>query len=139
MDNRIDRSSQSNFDEAVSKHIDITWVLDFNAKVLSGKVKHTVEILQESTVVEFDSSDLSIGRVSLNGETALYEISEKVNSLGQKISVSIPSGMQKKTNIFDVTFEYTTYQDASAIQWLDATATLGKIHPFVFTQSQGIC
>ena len=39
---------------------------------------------------------------------------------------------------FDVLFKYRTGPDASAMQWLEPSATKGGKHPYVFTQSQAI-
>jgi leukotriene-A4 hydrolase len=38
----------------------------------------------------------------------------------------------------DIFIEYETSPNASALQWLDANATLGKRHPYLFSQCQAI-
>lgn len=54
---------------------------------------------------------------------------EKVEVFGEPIQIVLCS------NTVRVHFETTA--SSEAIQWLDAEQTLGKKHPFLFTQCQG--
>lgn len=38
-----DPTSQSNYLEITTEHIDITWSLDFNKKIVEGTAKHTLQ------------------------------------------------------------------------------------------------
>lgn len=58
--------------------------------------------------------------------------------LGSTISVSIPESLREVGMEFSVQFNYATDPEASAIQWLEPSATKGGLNPFVFTQCQAI-
>lgn len=42
-----DPTSQANFLQIASEHIDFVWHLDFEAKVVSGKATHTLLVKQD--------------------------------------------------------------------------------------------
>jgi len=137
--NRVDRTSLSNSSQALSKHIDITWKVDFEAKRLSGSCCHTVEILEDGVAtVDFDSSKLSIDKASIDGVEATVTIADAHAVLGQKVSVALPESKQVKGIEVKVDFVYSCDEKASAIQWLDPSATKGGKYPYVFTQCQAI-
>lgn len=49
-----------------------------------------------------------------------------------------PQELRVAEATFEVEFHYHTGKDASAMQWLEPSATKGGKHPYVFTQSQAI-
>ena len=61
-------------------------------------------------------------------------VDPKHEHLGTRISVPIPKGVKE----FDVKFDYSTSNEATAIQWAAPEATAGKKHPYVYTQCQAI-
>ena len=139
MYNTVDYSSLSNCREVVSTNISLQWHIDFQRKVFSGSVEHSVKVLVAgSTEVSFDSSKLHIEGVTLNGEAADFVVADIHAVLGTKISVKIPEALRAQDSTFKVRFQYSIDPAASAVQWLEASATKGGEHPFVFTQCQAI-
>ena len=67
-----------------------------------------------------------------------FTIGEVVAPLGKAISVCIPASLQVEGTELSIRFDYTAGVESSAIQWLDASATTGGQHPFLFTQCQAI-
>ena len=43
-----DPTSQANFLEIASEHIDFAWRLDFEAKVVAGSATHTLHVIHDS-------------------------------------------------------------------------------------------
>ena len=102
INSRNDQSSLSNPNEAISTNIHLEWSLDFNEKLIRGTCKHSISVLVTNTeTVDFDSSNLEIASVYLNGITAPFKIAVKDPQLGSKISVSIP-----KVEVFSI-FDYS--------------------------------
>jgi leukotriene-A4 hydrolase len=139
-DNRVDGGTLSNYTAVVSRQLDLVWSLDFDKKILSGSAAHTVEILAEggASEVSFDTSAINVQECMVDGEPAAFNLGEQVGVLGQRLSVPLPSAKTAKGCKSVVQIKYVADESASAIQWLDATATKGGVHPYVFTQSQAI-
>ena len=88
--------------------------------------------------VDFDSSKLAIESVKINTTAADFIVHEPIPSLGSKISVKLPEDLRAEGSHFNVQINYATDPDASAVQWLEPSATKGGKYPYVFTQSQAI-
>lgn len=132
-------STFSNPDEVITTHIHLDWKLDFESKTLSGSVKHSVRVVVGGTAsADFDSSKLHITSAKIDGESVSVTVGDRHESLGSKVSVEIPSSLRSKDSCFDITFEYSTDPEASAVQWLAKEATKGTQYPYVFTQCQAI-
>lgn len=72
----------------------------------------------------------------LDNEKATFSVTEAgANSV---VKVVIPKALQMKGTVVKIEFIYSTGEEASAMQWLDAAATQGKKYPYLFTQSQAI-
>jgi len=141
MDNsysRIDRTTQSNPSKALSTAITIDWSLDFEKTTLSGYCVHQVKILESTSTVDFDTSLLSIESVSIDDISTTFILAEPHKILGSKLSVLIPENKQIVDTIINVKIVYAADPNASAIQWLDASATKGGKFPYIFTQGQAI-
>ncbi|KTG45409.1 hypothetical protein cypCar_00018049 [Cyprinus carpio] len=89
-----DPSSFSTVSKCATKHLNLIYHVDFDKRVLKGKVALTLEVLED-----------------------------KFSSLvhGQHVIVEI---------------EYETSPSATALQWLTPTQTVGKKHPYLFSQCQ---
>jgi leukotriene-A4 hydrolase len=153
--NRIDLSTLSNYSQALSTNVFLDWTICFDEKRISGHVRHTVAVLVDGTKeVAFDTSKLDVTSVSINNNPVSFYYGQSNPSLGRCLRIAIPSKNRVKGSQFEVTIQYSTSPNASAIQWLDAKATSsGKhvilkiyfwctilifIQPFIFTQCQAI-
>jgi leukotriene A-4 hydrolase/aminopeptidase len=120
-------------DDARVKHLNWKAQIDFNSKTIHAVASWTIESDSDADRIMFDTKDLSIEKITLddNADTE-FQLSEKDPILGQALVVKIKRGTQT------VHIEYSTTQDAEALQWLEPQQTLGKTQPFLFTQSQAI-
>lgn len=135
----IDHSTLSNFQDAAVTHSDIELDVDFESRVLSGHVEHTVAVLQEGVAeLALDTScDLHISSVTVDGTAAPFRLEEPQGELGRRLSIALPPGSQAGTQL-RVGLAYAASPQASAVQWLGPEQTAGKQHPYVFTQCQAI-
>ena len=88
--NRIDHSSFSNPEEAISTVVHLEWTLDFDAKQLSGSATHSIVVIQECSVVKFDTSSLNISAVEINDHQATFKYVTQSKELGSCVGVDIP-------------------------------------------------
>lgn len=130
-----DVSSYSNPGDVRARHVDIDWTIDFSSQVISGSCTHILDILIDGAdTVVFDSRNLTIARVAVNGQEVVAEIGERHAVLGSKVTVPIPAPLRKQGTAISVRFDYSQSPQASAVQWLDQEQTKGGQHPYVFTQ-----
>lgn len=101
VNNKNDQSSLSNPSKAISTKIHLDWTLDFDEKLIKGTCKHSISVIVTGTeTVDFDSSNLNIGSVFLNGIAAIFKIAIKDPQLGSKISVDIPKVRTSNIGLF---------------------------------------
>jgi len=136
---KTDLSSFSNPTDVITTHIKLDWDIDFDNCIIIGSIEHILKVVTSNTThVNFDSSKLIIQDVIVNGEAGEYIEADPHPILGTKISVLIPASLRVAGVSFTVQFNYSLNHNASAMQWLPATATKGLQYPFLFTQSQAI-
>ncbi len=125
--------SYSNYDSINLKHLYLNLKVDFNKKILKGKVVYTLENINNLSYLILDTKNLKIEKVLLedSANTAWSE-GEENDILGKALVIQINSNTQK------VAIYYQTTDSSEALMWLTPEQTLGKKHPFLFTQSQAI-
>uniref|UniRef100_A0A673KKZ9 Leukotriene A-4 hydrolase-like n=1 Tax=Sinocyclocheilus rhinocerous TaxID=307959 RepID=A0A673KKZ9_9TELE len=115
----LDPSSFSSVSKCATKHLNLIYHVEFDRRVLKGKVALTVEVLEDklSSLVQFsfDPSKLSLCLLDLITSPHIHIY------VGQHVIVEI---------------EYETSPSATALQWLTPTQTAGKKHPYLFSQCQ---
>ncbi|QHL86253.1 aminopeptidase [Nibribacter ruber] len=128
-----DPHSFSKPQEAVLKHVDWDLTIDFDKQQITGTGVYRLEHSQRLEVI-LDVKDLTILWVKLDDAPSEEEftLSAPVKHLGQALRIPI----QKHTRTVTIAFETTP--QAAALQWLAPEQTAGKVHPFLFTQSQAI-
>lgn len=128
-----DAHSYANFNDVRIKHLKLDLKVDFSDKTLDGKVDISIENYTKAKQLILDSKDLTIHKVLLEDsiETS-FSLGEKSEVFGQPLTVEV----EPSTKVVSV--YYTTSPDAEALQWLTPEQTLGKVHPFLFSQSQAI-
>ncbi|KAI8914307.1 peptidase family M1-domain-containing protein [Gorgonomyces haynaldii] len=133
----FDPSSFSNVNAIVTKHSQLQWQVDFDRKVISGHVIHTLLALQDTQVVVLDSSQLTIHDISANGSPLDFDVSPRDEKFGSKLTIHLQQVLEKGQQLL-LKIAYETAPTASAVQWLDPAQTVGKKHPYLFTQCQPI-
>uniref|UniRef100_A0A673KKZ4 Leukotriene A-4 hydrolase-like n=1 Tax=Sinocyclocheilus rhinocerous TaxID=307959 RepID=A0A673KKZ4_9TELE len=114
----LDPSSFSSVSKCATKHLNLIYHVEFDRRVLKGKVALTVEVLEDklSSLVQCDMNDLMCKSRLIKGL-----VHPKMKISGQHVIVEI---------------EYETSPSATALQWLTPTQTAGKKHPYLFSQCQ---
>ncbi len=137
----MDRSSNSNPEEAVVKHLDWTLSIDFDEQVIQAEATYTVEISDSHPKkLCLDTSSLRIQSIqTFDGcplDFILYPKNGTKPHLGQLLEVQLPKDVAKSTQM--ITIVYCTTKESSALQWLPPSQTAGKEYPYLFTQCQAI-
>jgi leukotriene-A4 hydrolase len=143
-DDRLDVHSFANPQEVRVTHISLDLTVNFEKKQLAGTATLMIE-RQPSPKPEaelarlmLDNKGLEIEKIeSLTAKGVAADrrfliSSEKDPILGEPIGILLPKGHDR------VRIHYKTSPGAGALQWLDPARTAGKVHPFLFTQSEAI-
>ncbi|KAG0306330.1 Leukotriene A-4 hydrolase [Dissophora globulifera] len=133
-----DPTSQSNLDEVSTSHIHLVLTVDFAAKTLTGSAALDVEAIAENvSKVVLDTSYIDVRAVSAAGQALDFNLGVRHEKYGSALTIQLAQPLAKgeKTKII---VEYATTQECTACQWLEPSQTVGKEHPYLFTQCQAI-
>ncbi|KDQ55005.1 hypothetical protein JAAARDRAFT_60446 [Jaapia argillacea MUCL 33604] len=133
-----DPTTQSNYHEVATEHVHFIWDVDFKSQVISGSATHTVLVKKAGAKeVIFDTADLDISEIEVEGKPVKYDIKPKHAVMGSALHVPLPAGLKIGSKV-DVKVKYKTTEDCTALQWLDKEQTQGKKFPYLFSQCQPI-
>lgn len=125
--------SFANTDEVHTTHLYLELDVNFEEKKITGVAHHTMKNNGAYAAI-FDVDQLTIDKVTIGEEqepTEFY-IGEHQKGVGSPLVVSISDNTEK------VSIYYTTSKEAAALDWLPASLTWSKKHPFLYTQGQPI-
>lgn len=129
----IDNQSYSNCEDVRSTHLTLDLNVNFEAKKLTGYVKHDIENSTGVTTMIFDVNQLAIDKVVLDeSDPTEFVIGEYDPIKGSPMHVKI------KPETKSVTIYYSTQPESKALQWLDPQQTAGKKFPYLFTQGEAV-
>jgi len=128
----VDPHSYADPDQGRVHKLALILDVDFDAKRLAGTATLSLDGAKGG-VLDLDMRDLDISKVTLGDGTELrFEIGDADAVLGQRLRISVPDATD------EITIEYRTSPEASALQWLAPANTAGKKHPYLFSQCQAI-
>ncbi|XP_017491355.1 PREDICTED: leukotriene A-4 hydrolase [Rhagoletis zephyria] len=139
---KVDPSSYSEPERITTKHSALKWTVDFANTKLLGSVTHHFNVLETNLpAILLDVRDITVNNASIicNGGSSIpinYFASDPVEDIGAKLTLELPEGTAKGDLL--VRIDYETSNRASALQWLTPEQTLGKQHPYLFSQCQAI-
>lgn len=123
----------SNYDSIKFKHLHLDLSVDFAEKQLKGKAVIEIENPSECRFLVLDTKQLEIEDVKLEDSVSTaWSLGEEDKILGRALVIDLGKRARK------VAVYYHTAPEAEALMWLNPEQTLGKKHPFLFTQSQAI-
>lgn len=129
----IDFHSKSNASEIHPEHLSLDIAIDFEKHQISGLATWKINPEEGVTQAIFDTRNLQIDSVLYADKSpADFTIGEEDAYLGAALSIAIKEDT-KELHIY-----YNTLEDATALQWLEASQTFGKEFPFLYTQSESI-
>ena len=125
--------SYAKLSDVAVKHMDLDLAVDFDRQVISGTAAFDFDNKTGAKVLHLDTWALRIHDVTLDGgQQARWRLGDSLALIGRPLSVAIKPETRR------ITVRYETTADARGVQWLKPHQTLGKQHPYVYTQSQAI-
>ncbi|KAI0044083.1 leukotriene-A4 hydrolase [Auriscalpium vulgare] len=133
-----DPTTQSNYLQIYTVNVDFDWSLDFEKRIVSGSATHSLAVKEDGvSEVIFDSADLEIEKVEVEGTPGTFTLGTKHAVMGSALHVALPAGLTSGSSI-SVTVFYQTTEDGTALQWLEKEQTQGNQFPYLFSQCQPI-
>jgi len=131
---RQDQFSYSDPEQVRIRHLDLDLDVEFDARIVRGTALVTLDRAFSGDLV-LDTRDLKVENAlaSLDGRTfadAKIEMGEPDETLGTALTIHLRSAATQ------IRIRYSTSPNASGLQWLEPVQTSGKMHPFLFTQSE---
>jgi leukotriene-A4 hydrolase len=105
-----------------------------------GEVKIQFKAINDVDKIILDTKGISIKSVTDNNWENIPFIldeSQKIEALGIPLVIT-PKIQLKKDNSITIIIQYITSENSESIHWLDAEYTLGKKHPYMYTQGYAI-
>lgn len=138
---KVDPNSYSEPEKINTLQSLLSWTIDFENTKIVGSVTHKFKVLENNLPsILLDVRDLKISNACiLAGATSIpinYTISDEVENIGSKLTLELPEGTAQGE--LQVKIDYETSSCASGLQWLTPEQTLGKKHPYMFSQCQAI-
>jgi leukotriene-A4 hydrolase len=119
--------------EARVTHVSLDLAADFEARRIGGTASLDIERTAEAREILLDSKGLEIGEVTDGeGRPLEWALGEGDEIRGQPLAIQLPAEVRR------IVVRYRSAPDAPALQWLTPEQTLGKRHPYLFSQGQAI-
>ncbi|XP_061085836.1 leukotriene A-4 hydrolase [Conger conger] len=132
----VDPSSFCSLTKCITKHLNLTFRVDFESHVIKGKVALTIEVLEDKlSSLTLDTKDLKIFHVRANGQEATFALGTQHRFKGTPLVITLPFALSRGQHVI-VEVAYETSPKASALQWLRPQQTAGKKQPYLFSQCQ---
>ncbi|KAI1316324.1 Leukotriene A-4 hydrolase [Mortierella claussenii] len=134
-----DPTSQSNLDEVKTNHIHLDLTVDFSEKILIGSAELEIEAIKDNVKnVVLDTSHLHVRFVSVDGRELNFGLNKRPHEkFGSTLLIELHKELSQGEKL-KLLIGYSTTQDCTACQWLEPSQTVGKKHPYLFTQCQAI-
>lgn len=127
-----DRHTLSNADSVTPQHLSLDVKVDFDKRQISGRASWTIQNKTGASTLHLDTHELTIDSITVNGEKKDFSLDTVTEHLGRRLNIPVAA------NTKEVTIWYKTGDKATALQWLEPSQTLGRKHPFLYTQSESI-
>ena len=134
-----DTNTFSNYEIIKQTKIEANFDVDFDNKVIHGKIKSYFTALKDGEVIVLDSRALSINSIidSDTGEDLEFIVDKQYDLDANGVPIKIYKEYSKGDNIA-ILINYDTTNDGSAVQFLSKEQTTGKLYPYMFTQCESI-
>jgi leukotriene-A4 hydrolase len=114
------------------RHVELDLNVSFETRTLAGTAHLDIHNLRGTSTLVLDTESLSIERITLNsGEPTLWSVGD-ATPFGAPLTVAI------KPDTHRVSITYRTSAEASGLLWNTAEQTLGRTHPYLYTQNEPI-
>ncbi|PWN31448.1 uncharacterized protein FA14DRAFT_128098 [Meira miltonrushii] len=139
----VDIHTHANLTDFRPGHIDIDWTVDWDKKVLTGTVKHSIKIIKDGIdKIVLDTSFLDIKSIAIlqpdgKQKDAKFELGKRDGTLGSPLNIELGERKNKGDEV-EIVIDYSTTEKCTALGWLAKEQTESGSMPFLYSQAQAI-
>ncbi|KAF7969825.1 hypothetical protein HWV62_25876, partial [Athelia sp. TMB] len=131
-----DPTSQSNYLQVASEHIQLDWNVDYETRVISGFATHTMNVKEDGVEdIILDTLGLEVDSTEVDGKPAKHQLYPKHEVMGSALHIVPPSTIKSGSKII-VKIVYKTTADSTALQWLEKEPRVKNSPIFLASASQ---
>ncbi|KAG0304689.1 Leukotriene A-4 hydrolase, partial [Dissophora globulifera] len=105
---------------------------------LTGSAELDVEAIADNvSKVVLDTSFIDVRSVSVDGQALKHTLEKRHEKYGSALTIELGHTLSKG-HTAKLVIGYATTEECTACQWLEPSQTVGKKHPYLFTQCQAI-
>ncbi|PJF16674.1 Leukotriene A(4) hydrolase [Paramicrosporidium saccamoebae] len=119
-------------------HIDLSWHVDFATSKIKAVATLTLKRIGEGDQLILDCSGLEIRKVTESFKSLNIALEHSNNPSAGRFGGALTITLPYERDIYTIVIHYDTTDKSSALQWLTPEQTLGKEHPYLFSQCQAI-
>jgi leukotriene-A4 hydrolase len=113
-------------------HVALDLDADFQARRMAGTATLDIQAAEGAQEIILDSKGLEIGSVTdRQGNALQHQLGANDAQKGQPLTVRMGAARQ-------IVIRYRSAPEAGALQWLTPQQTMGRRHPYLFSQGQAI-
>jgi len=127
----MDVHSYADTSQGQITHLALSYSVEFEMKVLHGEGRYTFDQPVSGSLF-LDTRGLTIESVSCEGTEVAWELDQADDIKGERLHIHDLPGSAS------LSISFHTSPEASALQWLQASQTVGGEHPFLYSQCQSI-
>jgi leukotriene-A4 hydrolase len=134
--NSLDNHTLSNYKDIIVTNLTGIFDLDFDSKIVNCDLNYTFHSNSKGTNITLDSRYLNILSIKELGEETknlTHKLGETDKNLGTPIIIE--KEYEEGKDIL-INIKYETTKEGSSAQFLEKEQSIGKEHPFFFTQSE---
>ncbi|KAK4685307.1 leukotriene-A4 hydrolase, partial [Tremellales sp. Uapishka_1] len=135
-----DLATLSNYHQVLTRHIDLTWQIDWDKKLIGGIATLKMEALEDIKEVILDTSHLDIKKIEARNRALHYLVRHEEGRnevIGQELVITLDKTVEKGETI-GIAITYSTTEKCSAVGWLEPLQTKSGKYPYLYSQSQAI-
>ncbi|KAK0562252.1 Leucyl aminopeptidase yscIV [Tilletia horrida] len=117
---KVDQHSHANIDQIHPKHIHLDWAINWDEKIITGSVTHTIGVDADEGIssVILDSSYIKIDTIAVgNKKINDYTLSRQRGTLGSALTIPLPEPAAKG-DVVTIKIDYSTTEQCTAIGWM---------------------
>jgi leukotriene-A4 hydrolase len=115
-----DPSTKSNYLSILTTHIDLSWTINWNTKLIHGSALLKMKVTAKEGVKEIvlDASHLNVESVEIDEKEKKWEFGDRIEVIGEGLYIHLGEVVEEGKEV-EVLVKYSTTKECTAVGWLE--------------------